>query len=276
MFPEPDGAREPRARLLHARGQGAAGRQPGARVRDVPAPARADGPGRRHALRRRAADAGDRPRPDGPAQAAHARRAVAGPGAADREGDLRHDQRDQPDAAPPCCWSSRTRARRWRARAAATCSRTAAWSWRARARSCWATSTCAAPIWPMSRLRASVQPGLRARSPHGRAGRRGHAVRQWLARPRPGPAQGPRPGSARRLPLRPHRADGGADHPATARVLPARWLAAGLSHRGLGAARLLRPAAPHARVRRERRQHAGQPRARDPRRAGAHARARPC
>ena len=80
-------------------------------------------------------------------------------------------------------------------------------------------------------------------------------------------AQGPRPGGARRLPVRPHRADGGADHPATARFLPGPRAPPGLSHRGLGAARLLRPAAAHARLRRERRQHAGQPRARDPRRA---------
>ena len=39
-------------------------------------------PARRHALRRRTADAGRGPRADGPAQAAAARRALAGPGAA--------------------------------------------------------------------------------------------------------------------------------------------------------------------------------------------------
>ena len=98
-----------------------------------------------------------------------------------------------------------------------------------------------------------VQSGLRARSPHGRAGRRRHAVCERLARPRPGTlAQGPRPGGARRLPLRPHRADGGPGHPATARVLPGPWAPPRLSHRGLGAARLLRSAAAHARLRRER------------------------
>ena len=40
-----------------------------ARVRDVPAPGRAAETGRRHAVGRRAADAGDRPLPDGPARA---------------------------------------------------------------------------------------------------------------------------------------------------------------------------------------------------------------
>ena len=46
---------------------------------------------RRHALGRRAADAGDRPRADGAPEAAAARRAVARLGAADREADLRGD-----------------------------------------------------------------------------------------------------------------------------------------------------------------------------------------
>ena len=70
--------------------RGTAGGQPGARLRDVPAAARAEGQaagtlsgGEQQML---AIGRGA----DGPAQAAHARRAVARPGAADREGDLRH------------------------------------------------------------------------------------------------------------------------------------------------------------------------------------------
>jgi hypothetical protein len=47
----------------------------------LPAPARAAAATRRPAVRRRAADAGDRPRPDGQAARAAARRTVAGPGA---------------------------------------------------------------------------------------------------------------------------------------------------------------------------------------------------
>ena len=51
-------------------------------LRAVPAPEGASRPARRHALGRRAADAGDRPRADEPAEAAASRRAVARPGAA--------------------------------------------------------------------------------------------------------------------------------------------------------------------------------------------------
>ena len=79
----------------------------------------------RHAVRRRAADARDRPGADGQAAPAAARRAVDGPGAADRRADLRDRPRDQPAAASPCCWSSRTPPRRWRWPTAATCWRPA-------------------------------------------------------------------------------------------------------------------------------------------------------
>ena len=62
----------------------------------VPAAEGAHQPARRHAVGRRAADAVDRPRADGAAQAAAARRAVARPGAADRQADLRRRPRAQP------------------------------------------------------------------------------------------------------------------------------------------------------------------------------------
>ena len=52
-------------------------RQPRARVRDLPAPARAPLAARRHPVGRRAADARHRPRPDGGAAAPHPRRAFA-------------------------------------------------------------------------------------------------------------------------------------------------------------------------------------------------------
>ena len=56
-------------------------------------------PARRHAFRRRAADAGDRPSADEPAAAAAARRALAGLGADDRQADLPGHPRDQRAAA---------------------------------------------------------------------------------------------------------------------------------------------------------------------------------
>ena len=83
-----------------------------ARLRVVSDSGRAPQPGRRHALRRRAADAGRGPRADGPAQAAVARRALAGPGADDRGQDLRRRARAQPAKAWRSCWSSRPRG--WR------------------------------------------------------------------------------------------------------------------------------------------------------------------
>src|SRR5262249_28770800 len=61
-------AREPAAGRGPARRPGSA-RRPGARLRAVPAPERAAEPGRPHALRRWATDAGDRPRADEPAAA---------------------------------------------------------------------------------------------------------------------------------------------------------------------------------------------------------------
>src|SRR5262249_14761813 len=64
---------------------------PRARLRDLPAPRRAAEPARRPAVGRRAADAGDRPRPDGRAAAAHPRRALARPLPAPGRGAVRAD-----------------------------------------------------------------------------------------------------------------------------------------------------------------------------------------
>ena len=74
-----------------------------------PAPQGAHRPARRHALGRRAADAGDRARADGPPAAPAARRAVARLGAADRAPDFQRDQDAQhARRSSPCSWSSRT------------------------------------------------------------------------------------------------------------------------------------------------------------------------
>ena len=69
-------------------------------------------PGRRHDVRRRAADAGDGPGADGRPQAAAARRAVDGAGAEADPADLRHHHARSTRRAPRCCSSSRTPRRR--------------------------------------------------------------------------------------------------------------------------------------------------------------------
>ena len=84
----PDRAREPPSRRLHPpRPRGDQGGR-GARARLLPAPARAARPARRHAQRRRAADARARPRADAATAPAAARRAVARARAAGGRGDL--------------------------------------------------------------------------------------------------------------------------------------------------------------------------------------------
>ena len=95
IFPRMTRVREPADGRGHRR-PGAFPARPRARLRHVPAPGRAARAARRHAVGRRAADAGDRPRPDEPAAAAAARRAVARPGAADRAADLRGDRARSP------------------------------------------------------------------------------------------------------------------------------------------------------------------------------------
>ena len=117
-FPQHDGARKSRSRRLPPRPR-AARAQPQPGVLDLSAARRTAAPARRHAVRRRAADAGDRPRTDGRAEAPDPRRAVARALAAPGRGAVRADQGASTRRASPCCWSSRTwcRASRWRERA---------------------------------------------------------------------------------------------------------------------------------------------------------------
>ena len=82
-------------------------------------------PARRHAVGRRAADAGDRPGADVRAARPAPRRAVAGPRPDPRPADLRDDQGDQRARARRSCSSSRTPSRRCRSPIAATSSRRA-------------------------------------------------------------------------------------------------------------------------------------------------------
>src|SRR5690606_29341400 len=89
-LPEPDGARESRARRVHARPRTARG-QPRARVRHLPAAEGARGAEGRHHERRRAADAGHRPGADGRAAAVDPRRAVVGPESAAGRAAVRAD-----------------------------------------------------------------------------------------------------------------------------------------------------------------------------------------
>ena len=82
-------------------------------------------PGRRHDVRRRAADARHRPGADGRPEAAAARRAVDGPGAEADPADLRRSSPRSTSRAPRSCSSSRTPPRRSSAPTAPTCSRPA-------------------------------------------------------------------------------------------------------------------------------------------------------
>ena len=111
-------------------------RRPGAHARAVPAAARADHPEGRHHVRRRAADARRRSGPDGPAEAAAARRAVDGSGAGAGRSDLRHHRRRSANRAPRCCSSSRTRWPRCGWPTGPTCSSPGPSSSPARPRSC--------------------------------------------------------------------------------------------------------------------------------------------
>ena len=122
------GRGEPADRRLHPRQQAPPDRR---RPREgLPLLPAAQGPahqpGRLH-LGRRAADDGDRPRADEPAQHHPARRAVDGPGAAARRGDLR-DREEPQRARRRCrsCWPSRTPTSRCATPTTATSWRTAA------------------------------------------------------------------------------------------------------------------------------------------------------
>ncbi len=87
-LPAHDRAREPADGRRHRQRPPFRG-GPRARLQAVPAARQAPRPARRYAVGRRAADAGHRPRPDEPAAAAAARRALARAGAHDRQADLR-------------------------------------------------------------------------------------------------------------------------------------------------------------------------------------------
>ena len=80
------------------------------------------------AVRRRAADAGDRPHPAHRRRPAAARRADRGPGAGHRPADRRDHPPAQERAASRSCWSSRTSASPPPSPTATTSWRTAAWS----------------------------------------------------------------------------------------------------------------------------------------------------
>ena len=69
---------------------------------------RSGAPGRRHAVGRRAADAGDRPLPDGPPELDHVRRAFARPRARWSCTTSSHHPPPQPSTASPSSSSSRT------------------------------------------------------------------------------------------------------------------------------------------------------------------------
>src|SRR5581483_8648616 len=95
-LPAHDGHGEPGAGRLRPPGPGADRARRRAGLHPLPAAEGAGEPEGRHAVGRRAADAGDRPRADGPADGAAARRAVDGaladPGGDDLPGDPGHQQ----------------------------------------------------------------------------------------------------------------------------------------------------------------------------------------
>jgi len=95
-LPDHERARESRDGRRDQAGAARAAAIARARLCALPAPRRAAPPGRRHAVGRRAADAGDRPLPDGPAAPRHVRRALARPRPAGRARRLRHHPPAQP------------------------------------------------------------------------------------------------------------------------------------------------------------------------------------
>ena len=79
------------------------------RLQAVSAPARAPQSARQDAVRRRAADAGDRPRADDQPRLPDHGRAVGGPGADHHPGPVGSDRQARRRKACRFCWSSRTR-----------------------------------------------------------------------------------------------------------------------------------------------------------------------
>src|SRR5690606_34453 len=90
------GARQPADGLLQARRAAHRAAQAGRSAGPVPARARTPAPVRRLAVRRRAADGRNRPRPDGRPEAAGVRRAVAGALAAAGAANVRHHPQRHP------------------------------------------------------------------------------------------------------------------------------------------------------------------------------------
>ena len=113
-LPQPHRRGKPAPRRLHARATATRSQADFERMYGYfPAPEGAPAPAGRHAVGRRAADAGGGARADAPAAAAAAGRALVRPGAADRAGDSsRSCARSTRADGSACCWWSRTP--RWR------------------------------------------------------------------------------------------------------------------------------------------------------------------
>ena len=143
LFRPPDHRGKPDDRRLHAdRRQGCRRGDAGEGLQLLSAPQDAAyQPGRLH-LRRRAADVRHRSRADGQSEDGPARRAVDGPGAADRRGGVRHRQGSQParESDLPAGRAEHQR-RPALSPTSATSSKTAASSWRDRPRICATTRT---------------------------------------------------------------------------------------------------------------------------------------
>ena len=135
-------------------------------LRAVPRPQGAAEPARRHDVRRRAADAGDRPGPHGEPEAPLHGRAIDGTVARVCRAGVRHHQDDQPAGDD----GVRGRAERQHGACpsptGATCSRWARWSSPARPRSCSRTRSSRRRIWgrPDGLVGAGPSPAGIARS----------------------------------------------------------------------------------------------------------------
>ena len=121
-LPAHDGARKPRPRAPHRR-RGRGSRRTSSGSSSCSRACRSGAPEGGHDVRRRAADAGDRARADGPPDAADARRALDGARADPGPAHLRDIGEINRERRRRSCWSSRTRTRPSTPPAAATCSR---------------------------------------------------------------------------------------------------------------------------------------------------------
>ena len=179
-------------------------------------------PARRHAVRRRAADAGDGPRADGQADAADARRAIARTRAADRARDL-------PASSPTCarpacrsCWSSRTRAPRCRSPTTATCWRPASWRSKARAPNSPPIRASRRPTWAKARRRRTRRMSAARESALADDGAAPSTTRPCIGRRGPGRAPAPKDFRDRSFPSRRRRRAARRSAPPAARPRRAR------------------------------------------------------